>query len=116
MFIQSRSTRPAAWSPREAGTTPSGSGTSTREVEINKLEGHHDDVWFSVAFSSDGKMLASGSEDRTAKIVGPDCRNKSLNTLRGLSGTIYAVSFSPDGTTLATAGREGKVKLWDIAK
>ena len=66
----------------------------------------------SVAFSPDGKMLASGSFDQTAKLWNV-AGGSELHTLKSDSGYVISVAFSPDGKTLASA--DTTVKLWDVA-
>lgn len=43
-------------------------------------------------------------------------RPRLQNWLTGYAGSVYAVAFAPDGRTLATGSRDGKVMLWDLAK
>jgi WD40 repeat protein len=74
------------------------------------LQGHNDYV-YSVSFSPDGKILASGSWEKSIKLwsnVGDiwTC----FATLSGHNG----VSFSPDGTTLASKSTDGTIKCWNI--
>jgi len=85
-------------------------GCGNRERIEN--EGHRGDV-NSVAFSPDGKLLASGSDDTSAKLWDVNAGHE-IATL-GHSGKVLAVAFSPDGKTLATGGSDHIVKLWDIA-
>ena len=84
----------------------------------------HTGFCMSLDFSRDGKLLASGSRDGTAilwstatwkrvqTLQNPD--NESLSGQSG-RGMVEGVAFSPDGKTLAMAGREGNVHLWDVA-
>jgi WD40 repeat protein len=64
------------------------------------LEGHIYAV-NSVAFSPDGKRLATGSYDKTAKIWDLDSA-KALTTLEGHTDIVWNVAFSPDGKRFAT--------------
>lgn len=77
------------------------------------FDDHVSDV-HTVAFSPDGRMLATGSKDRTTKIW--DIAGGSLKaTIKGHEGEIFSVAFSPDGKTLATASNDFTARLWDIS-
>ncbi len=75
------------------------------------LNGHKDWVQ-SVAFSPDGKWLASASADRSIK-VWDVVTGAPLGTLRGHEGAINALAYSPEGKWLASASDDGSVRLWD---
>lgn len=69
---------------------------------------------YSVAFSRDGKTLASGSWDGTVKLRDVASGSES-RTLAGHGWGIYKIAFSPEGKQLASASRDGTVRVWDTA-
>jgi WD40 repeat protein len=75
------------------------------------LLGHLDSVG-GVAFSPDGKRLATVSADHTAKVWDAES-GKELLTLHGHLNWVTGVAFSPDGKRLATASVDQTAKLWD---
>jgi hypothetical protein len=79
--------------------------------ELITLKGHTSYVT-SVAFSPDGKRLASPSHDRTMKVWDATSGQETL-TLTGHTFDVTSVAFSPDGKRLASASADGTVKVWD---
>ncbi|MGH3844617.1 MAG: caspase, EACC1-associated type [Pseudonocardiaceae bacterium] len=67
-----------------------------------------------VAFSPDGRLLATASHDNEVCLWDP-ATGQHLRTLTGHDGPVWGVAFSPDGRLLATSGEDNTARLWDPA-
>jgi DNA-binding beta-propeller fold protein YncE len=75
------------------------------------LQGHTAEIT-GVAFSPDGKTLATGSEDKTAKLWDATT-GKEVLTFREHMGSVRTIAFSPNGRRVASAGTDGSVRVWN---
>ncbi|QTR50994.1 WD40 domain-containing protein [Candidatus Thiothrix anitrata] len=67
-----------------------------------------------LAYSPDGKVIASGSGDNTVRLW-EAATGKELKTLSGHSDSVYALAYSPDGKVIASGSDDNTVRLWDAA-
>ncbi|KAJ5805509.1 G-protein beta WD- 40 repeats containing protein [Penicillium pulvis] len=80
---------------------------------IRTLEGHSNSVW-TLAFSPDGKQIASGSGDDTIKLW--DTASGDLQkTLEGHKYWVNTVAFSSDSKQIVSGSDEKTIRLWDAA-
>jgi hypothetical protein len=80
---------------------------------VRTLKGHTAEVW-SVSFSPDGRLLASGSADGTIKLWRVS-DGSLVRTLTGHAREVDSVSFSPDGRLLASGSGDNTIKLWRVS-
>ena len=68
-----------------------------------------------MAFSPDGKTLATGNADDTVRLWDVATHRQIGRPLTGHTEPVNSVAFSPDGKTLASGSDDGTVRLWDVA-
>ncbi len=61
-----------------------------------------------------GNHLVSCSEDQTARLRSPET-GEPIAVLRGHTGPVLSMAFSPTSAVLATGVRDHLVRLWDVA-
>jgi WD40 repeat protein len=95
-------------------TTPRGAAPSIDEEGLDIGDERLYSWVQSVAFSPDGRTLASAGPDRRVHLWDVD-RRRHLGSLTGHTEDVHSVTFSPDGRTLASGGLDQAVILWDVS-
>ena len=86
--------------------------SNVHNIVLLKTLTDHTEIVYSIAFSPDGKIMASSSKDQT--IILWDTENfQNIRTLYGHSDVVRSVAFSPDGTILASGSWDRTVRLWN---
>ncbi|MBA4187477.1 MAG: hypothetical protein C0467_05605 [Planctomycetaceae bacterium] len=96
-------------------------GKATKAATLT-ISGHKDSI-FAVAFTPDGKTIATAGYDRIINLwdIPAELPSEAMTlkaprlTLKDHSDTIYALAFSPNGTLLASGSADRSVKIWDTA-
>ncbi len=117
---------PAASTPLEEAAASVGAPEGAAEAPaaaagvepVWVMRGHSDSV-FSVAFSPDGKYLATGGYDRIIRIWNLRLRNEqgqppTISTLSGHEGTVLSLAYSDDGAFLFSGGKDETVRVWFV--
>ena len=110
--MQSSSVPTASCWPLPARTTRFAFGTRATASSPARSKGHTGIV-DALAFSPDGKLLASGSADKTVKLWNPQ-DGKEIKSLPGHKESVYSVAFSPNGQLLASGSNDTTIKIWDV--
>jgi WD40 repeat protein len=85
------------------------SATRTERLE---LRGHHGWIW-SLAFSPDSRILATGSRDQTTRLWNA-ADGRELTSYNWQAGKVNSVAFAADGMTAAAGCDSGAVVMWDV--
>jgi WD40 repeat protein len=93
-------------------TVLSGAFSQTLKLETVIQKGHSASVK-TVAISPDGKILATGSRDKSVKLWDQQS-GMEIRSLIGHDHTINGLSFSPNGLYLATSSADGTARVWEI--
>ncbi|KAL5530885.1 hypothetical protein ACEPAG_3761 [Sanghuangporus baumii] len=84
----------------------------SRVVSLSQEKGHIDRV-HSIAFSPDGKHIASGSDDKTVCVWDAGSGERILEPFKGHTDWVWSVAFSPDGRRVASGSADNTICVWD---
>lgn len=102
---------PAATPAPAPAVNPPAAASGAAPVLHRTLRGHAGAV-VALAFSADGKRIASAGADGTIRLW-DSASGAALKVARGHAGAVNAVAFAAGGRTLVSAGHDGTVRQWD---
>ena len=70
------------------------------------------DIW-TVAYSPDGKQLATGGIDGAVRVWNPET-GEATATYLGHKLAVHSLAYNASGTLLASGGRDGAVRVWSL--
>jgi len=82
---------------------------------FEKVLAQYDQAAYTLAFSSDGRWLATAGEESVVRVYDTTTLAETLS-LNTEQGEINGICFSPDGVTVATTGDNGTIQLWEWRK
>jgi len=89
-----------------------GKSTGYNISSVRTLNGNRTPI-YTVAASAKGNFIALGGEDKVVNVY--DGNGNRKYQLKECTDVVYAVAVNPEGTLVAAASRDGKVRLWGTA-
>src|SRR5689334_7137943 len=94
-------------------TPPAATPTLSPGSIVNTYSGHSEQV-LAVAWSPNGRQIASGARDMTLQ-VWDAFTGQHAHVFRGYTDAVSSVAWSPDGRSVASASWDKTVRVWDIS-